>query len=298
MIGLNNELNINGVIVVKTSRGDVVHLDEKNLQGCLAYVKKSEWKIISIHTSYSGKPSYNSNDLEVLKLIDFPIDEILVFSLKIKDWSGLYYLKSLNTLRVNWLDGVIVDFSKIKGLKSIWVDWNKKQSNLFLLKDLEVLRLWKYKPKISNLEELEKLKALTSLEIIQSNIKNISGVEKLKSLKSLGLAYNRNLEILKSDITEPQLNLESLDIEACKKINLDFVKLFPNLKKLRIVNNGTIKSLRPILDGLPKLEEIFIGESLIEESDNEYYKDYKNIKRFFFAEKRHHKLKLKELPRW
>lgn len=287
--------NVNGVEITEGPIGGIVTLDEKNIPACIEILKESPIRMMKIIESRIGKPSYNLDNLDVLKKFDFGINLIIVTSNNIKNWDGLYFLEWLNELRCEWLEGVNVDFLKIKGLKVLWVDWNKNQSTLFNLNKLEELRLWKYKPKIETLQEFKNLKSLKSLEVVQSSIKSIKGIEELESLKSFSVCYNKNLEILEKSFSSPLSNVETLHIEVCKKINLDFIKLFPNLKKLEIVNNGTIYSLRPILDGLPKLTDLFIGETLIEESGNEYYKEYKNIKNFFFDERKHHKLKLKEL---
>ncbi|MEO6302497.1 MAG: hypothetical protein ABIP51_04935 [Bacteroidia bacterium] len=292
---MSNVVEIDGVNIFENQNGDIIHLDDKNIYNCFELLKTKKIKRISIFTSYIGKPSYNLDNLDVFSGFDLEIDEIIVTSEVINDWSGLYTLKGLKKLSANWLDNIVLDFSKIKKLNSIWIDWNKKQTNLFNLSDLQELQLWKYKPKKFNLDELKKLSSLQTLGIFQSNIQSIKGIEDLSSLKNLKLGYDKDLEILFSDFKKPFNNIEQLHIEVCKKINLDFIKLFPNLKRLKIFNNGKLKSLRPILDGLPKLEEIFIGETIIEESDNEYYKNYPNIKKFFFKEMKHHKLKLNDI---
>jgi hypothetical protein len=80
---------------------------------------------------------------------------------------------------------------------------------------------------------------------------------------------------------------------------MDFVKVFPNLKKLRIENWGKMDTIKPILDNLPKLEYLFIGSgSVINEIDNRYFANYKSIKKFFFEQRRYHMLKLNDLGKW
>ena len=90
-------------------------------------------------------------------------------------------------------------------------------------------------------------------------------------------------------------NIEELEINTCRKVSLEFINVFPNLKKLTLVKFQDIHALLPILEGLPRLEELFVGETKILEADNTYYLNYPNIKSFFFDEKKYHKLKNKDL---
>jgi hypothetical protein len=293
---MNNERIVEGVKIYKTPQGEIIQLDENNINNCFKVLVEQNITRLDICNLFDY--SYKKSDLEIFKKYNVTLDEIKISSAKIDDWTGLYYLKSLKNLNARWLDNVILDFSKIHGLESIWVDWHKKQTNLFNLLYLKELHLWKYKPNTKSLYEIEGLPNLVTLQLVQSNITNLKGIECIIHCKTLSLAYIKDLEINKDDFKTPLFSIENLDIESCKKVNLDFIKLFPNIRKLRFVNNGKLESLRLILDGLPFLEEIFIGETVIEESDNEYYRNYPNIKKFFFKEMRHHKLKLKDLGKW
>ena len=77
-----------------------------------------------------------------------------------------FNLKSLKILTAKWLNHqIIIDFSRINGLKELVIDWHKEQENLFNLKELQSLRLWNYKSKKFNLEEFRNLTALNFLDI-------------------------------------------------------------------------------------------------------------------------------------
>jgi len=185
------------------------------------------------------------------------------------------------------------DFKHFPNLEILRLEWNKKTQNLNSLKKIKELSLWSYKPKNQNLSEFENLISLNELRIIQSNIKGIIGIENLKNINELVLIANRALSI--NEIEIPFNNIKNLYIESCKKIELEkIIKLFPNTRKLHYFSSTPIKSLRPLLDGLKNLEELNIAGTKILETDNRYWKDYKNIKSLHFYDRKHHILKLKD----
>ncbi len=209
------------------------------------------------------------------------------------DHSGLYTQVNLVDLSARFFDHADLDFSYFKKLEVIEFYWSPRTRNFFGCTSLKDISTWKYKSADKTLAEFSVFNKLEKLKVVQSNILNIDGIENLSHLRSLTLAYNTNLEIKYSGVVFE--NVEELEINTCRKVNLDFIKMFPNLKRLELFNFQPIPELRPILDGLPKLEDLFVGSTKIEESDNTYYLNYPNIKRFFFAEKRHHVLKNKDV---
>lgn len=80
-------------------------------------------------------------------------------------------------------------------LRKLWI--TKYDKNIIGLQDcigLDELRLWNYAPKCRNLKELEQLKNLTELVLIQPRIDTLEGIEQLSELRSFEVYYSRTLK--------------------------------------------------------------------------------------------------------
>ena len=184
----------------------------------------------------------------------------------------------------------IYDFNNFPKLEILRYHWHKNCLNLSECKKLKELSLWHYKPKNQNLIEFSKLNTLEELRIIQSNIKSINGIENLQNIKEMVFISNKALSFEDINIVFP--NVEVLHIESCKEIMIEkVIQLFPNVKDLNFFSSNEIESLRIILDNLKKLEILNVYDLKINESDNRYWKDYKNIKVFNFQNRKHQILK-------
>lgn len=300
-IGVEKKI-INGIKVVYNHNTNkvIVSLSDSKVSEIKDFLKQKENKDAilliaptTLHEVYGY--TLDINTLDILK--EFDLKNILITDVRdINDISGLYTQKNLKILDT-WQCEIDLDFSYFSNLEELHFYWSQKDKNLFLCTSLKRIRIWKYKSKNNTLNEFSSLINLEELGVIQSNIVNISGIEKLQRLKKIELSYNLKLEIDFKELGFTLPNIEDLEINTCKKVGLDFIKVFPNVKKLRLVKFQDIEQLKPILDGLPMLEEIFVGETNILESDNTYYTNYKNIRRFFFAGKKHHKLTYRDVEK-
>lgn len=239
--------------------------------------------------------SYQEEDLGVLSAL--PEIKRIFFAINfVNDFSGIYFLEDLKELTNLNNENIGLDFSRLSGLEHLSFYWDKKTKGLFGLNGLRFLKIHKYKSSNDNLQEFQTFVNLHSLELVQSSVSKITGLEHLPKLKKLVLAYNSKLEAVSSKLDFQLSQLEHLVIENCKQINLEFIKVCPNLKKLELRNQGKILTLRPILGGLTKLEKLFVGAgTIIEETDNLYYRDFGNIKEFFFQDARGKALTCKDL---
>ncbi len=185
------------------------------------------------------------------------------------------------------------DFNNFPKLERLVYTWQKNCLNIAECKNLQELSLWAYKPKSQNLAEFSSLKSLKELRIIQSNIKSISGIENLQNIKEMIFIANRTLSFDDIQVVFP--NVEILHIESCKEIRIEkVVTMFPNLKYLIFFSSVETESLRIILDNLKKLEKLNVYDLMISETDNRYWKDYKNLKLLNFQDRRHQLLKRKD----
>lgn len=291
---------INGLkVVYNHDEGiTIVTLSDNKIKELNTFLMQNPNAIVLISpTNYGGEYdlTFDVYDLDILKNIEGVKRVILSINRQLHSYTGLYYLKNLEYLQARNADSIDFDFSCFKKLEEVSFYWTAKTKGFFSCTSLKSIRIWKYKAKNKTLLEFPSLEKVIKLGIIQSNITSIRGLEKLKHLKVLELSYNLGLEINYADLCFTMPYVEELEINTCKKVGLDFIKIFPNVRKLTLVKLQDIEELRPILDGLPKLEELFVGETKILEIDNSYYLNYPKIKKFFFDERKYHKIKNKNL---
>lgn len=294
---------IDGVQVTynSTTNKKIVTLSTKNFQKVKDYINTHSDIIVRARPTTYDKDGFILDILNLDILKDIDIRKFLysdIGTITISDFSGLYFLKNLEELDIRMNRPIVLDFSKFKTLASASIYyWPGKTKNLFLCKTLKNLSIWKYDSMYKNLMEMSSLENLETLRVIQSSIKTIGSIEKLSKLKTIELSYNSKLKIDCNELNIVMPDIEELEINTCKNIGLDFLKIFPNLKRLTLVKFQPIPELKIILDGLPKLEKLFVGETKILESDNRYYLNYPQIKEFFFDEKKHHVIKNVDLAR-
>ena len=196
---------------------------------------------------------------------------------EMNSFDGLKYLNNLEKLDATFANMIDFDFSYFSKLKQVEFYWSAKTKFFFNCTNLEVVKIWKYKSKDYTLGQFSKLVKLKKLTILQSNIIRINGIEHLESLTDLALCFNPKLEINMNQFESPLDKIETLEINNCKNVRLDFVKVFPNLKKLHLVKFQDIDELRPIFQSCFYLKELNIEETKVLEKDT-YYNDYSQIK--------------------
>lgn len=252
--------------------------------------------IVAFNREYINNKSYENRDLKLLVGLDIKRLFLLPeFDNYFSNIEVVYSFKNLIEL-VNWDNGLKIDFQYLNKLEALECSYNPRLKNFFTLVNLTYLKINRYSSKSIDLEEFRAFANLSELYICFTKIQSINGLQSLKNLKKLTIRSAPKLEINLNDNLNPLYSVEELWLDSCKKVTFDFVKLFPNLKKLDISGWGNIETVKPILKALPKLEKFSIGDgTTIMEHDNRYFNDYPKIKEFFFVEKKWHKLKLKDL---
>lgn len=237
----------------------------------------------------SSLRGFDEQNLESLR--DFDIKRIIVDLDSIKDVSVLNTFSGILFLRL-FSDPIDqeLDFANFPLLERFEGWWCKNLHNLFASKNLHHLALWKYKSRTMDLQEFAGLANLQSLALIQSNFKSLAGIEKLRKLKSLSLAYCKNLEEINSAASRHVLMLEELEIEVCKKLQLQSLQALPKLKVLELLNNGKYETLQAVLDRLPLLEDLNFSQTDLIDGDNSYLVKHPHLKQVYFLDKRHYKL--------
>lgn len=165
------------------------------------------------------------------------------------------------------------DFEKLPNIEELEIYHHKNTKNYNKLFNLRYLRINKYDKK--DLTEFKDLTNLDELILSQGNVENINSIENLSNLKILWLGYFKNLTINEKYKFN---SIEELVLTSCPNIDLEILpKVFPNLKKLTLINFKEIKTLKPIFEKLKKLEEFNFAESKLLENDNKYWKNYPNV---------------------
>jgi hypothetical protein len=270
-----------------------VHFCSIQLNKC---VKKFNEKGIenAVFISSVLEEDYNEKDLNVLNRIQ--AKRITINPFLIQDFSGLNSQKNLVLLKIMF-DAIKspVDFNNFPKLHVFEGYYTKNLSNLFFRKSLKFLRLWKYDSPHGDLSELGGLSNLEELHIIQSKFSSCKGLEKLRKLKILGLAYNKDIEVFNDSNADQYDQLEVLEFEVCKKIDLETLKGLNSLKTLKITNNGKVTDLEPVLKKMPLLETLEIIDTELTNPNNVYLLKQPSLREVWLTDKKNYRLKTKQI---
>jgi len=288
---MSNEIFKNNIVYSRGNNGMFMMFSSKHLDECVRAFNLENIEGASFAHSMLDD-GYNEDNLDVLKKIQ--AKRIVVNSFGIKDFKGINSQHELIFLRI-FNDPVTteLDFSNFSKIEVFEGSYTKYLKNLFDNKSLKKLRLWQYKSSTGDLSELAGLENLEELHIIQSNIKSCKGLEGLKKLKKIGLAYNKNLETFTD--AKPAYQLEEIEIEVCKKLDLTTLQGASKLRTLKIINNGKLATLEPIIKQLPSLEKLQFTEGELTESNNVYLLRHPTLKEVWLSDKKHYQLKTKEI---
>jgi hypothetical protein len=284
----------NGVIYkdnIPFNADDYLLFSSEKLQESLAYYSANNYE--NAVFSYYNYPPFLESSLDVLNQIK--VRRLLVHPFNISDLSAINNQHELVRLDIH-TDPTLqaIDFDNFPKLETFKGYWTIELKNLFKRDTLKELCLWKYTPSSKDLSEVKSLVNLESLDIIQSNIQSLSGIEGLKNLKRLSIAYDRNLESF-GNFPANGNAIEQLEIEVCKKINVNDIKGFTKLKHLDLLNNGKYATLKPLIDNLPSLESLNFGETDLTDIDNSYFLNHPSLKEINFLDKRRYKFSCEEL---
>lgn len=262
---------------------DYIVIESNKLKKYIDYINRNQINSVAIHESY-----YYKEDLNFMKECHY-INSVNILSPHINDYSGLDHLENLKVLYLSNPKSK-VDVSKFSKLTHLYVDVNKNVIGLDKCHNLKVLKMWNFKPQISDLESLSSLNELEQLEIVKSNIVSLKGIDNFSHLSRLGLYNCIKLEDI-SSLKVTDFILGELTIESCKKI-LDYsvVKNLNKLKKLWLTDNGEIDSIS-FISNLRNLELfVFMGTTVLDGDLNACA----NLNYVAFDDKKHYSHKFKD----
>ena len=270
---------------------EVLILDQ-HLHECIEYINHHGIKMISVMDSY-----YKGHDLEFLRKC-LTVEEVSLDSDYLKDVSGLLYLKHLRVLSLSELfvvDGDMeFDLSPFTELESLSLYWSKKVKGIHKLINLKKLSVWKYAPKLANLEELGYLQNLEKLTITQSKVRSLKGVQKLDKIRKLELNYLRTLTSIEG-IEGLGPSLQHLDITSCKNIvDLDRLKNLSTLEAFHLNECGSVTSL-DFVTSLTNLKHfVFHGTNVLSGDVTPCF----HIDYVYFDSKKHYSHKWTDIKKW
>ena len=212
------------------------------------------------------------------------------------DYSPLYSLKRIRSLNVPTKYGEFdefstsIDYSQIKGLENLGVEWNKGCLNYQTIKSLKSLMIWN-----CNEKELTKMfcsPVLDTLLIQESKIRTLEGIQQSTKMQCLYLYYNRGLKDIEA-LGAVKDTLRALRICNCSKIE-DFSILsdLKNLELLEIDGSNKLESLN-FLNQLPNLKTLYLGVNVL---DGDLTPCMNLSYAWLYANKRHYNLKREDLP--
>ena len=206
------------------------------------------------------------------------------------DLSSISEMSNLEDLSISYSYDGIIDFSKLKKLKTCFIGYSKKIDSLFELISLEHLSLNDFKYK--NFHRIGDLTNLKSLTISNSSIDSLDFLRHLK-LEKLDLTICKKL-ISFEEIGE-QYDLKKLIIDGCKKLyDLKFVANLKKLEWLDLSYNKNLKSILPLKDCIQLQELMIVADSTIDDGDLSVLKDLQNLKILMLANRKHYNLKIKD----
>ncbi|WP_286166228.1 leucine-rich repeat domain-containing protein [Bacillus sp. E(2018)] len=277
---------------VWSSDEEEVLISDQHLNECIEYINRHGIKMISVMDWH-----YKGKDLAFLRYCP-PVEDVSLDSNFLEDTSGLYDLNRLRSLSLTELfvvdGGMEFDLSPFKELESLSMYWSKKIKGIQELTNLKRLHLWKYAPKLANLEELSSLQCLEEMTITQSKVRSLKGIQELKRLRKLELNYLRTLTSIEG-IEGLGSSLQHLDITSCKNIDdLDRTKTLSALEAFHLNECGSITSL-DFITSLTKLKHfVFQGTNVLSgDVTPSFHIDY-----VYFDSKKHYSHKWKDIKKW
>lgn len=216
---------------------ETIVIEQDKIEEYLEYIDEKQIKSVYLCNLY-----FRDEKIDFLEKVDY-IEKLIITSTGIKDFSVLQRLKNLKVLSIDEPE-TIVDLSGMDNLLDLGITMNKYVKGVSLLKNLKVLRIYKFNPKSKDCMELSGLVSLEELKITGSNIESFRGLNSLVHLKKLELTYLRKMQYIDELITLSS-SLRILEFDCCKKlINHEYVSCLSNLEKLVFNECGEMSSIQ------------------------------------------------------
>lgn len=208
-----------------------------------------------------------------------------IYAWDVKDITPLHHLPDLERISIDCLFTKAPDFSTFRQLTHFFLHWRPKAKSVFDCSGLKRLNVTGYPAE--DLQDLKNMAELRRLQIMSRKLVSLAGIESLQSLRTLDLAECPKLESLTG--IEKCQELQEVELENCKKVN-DVSNLgeLTNLRDVVLTDCGKIKSLQPLAKCRLLERLLFVGDTNVEDGELTPLLDMPELKRMWFADKRHY----------
>lgn len=214
------------------------------------------------------------------------------------DFSPLYQLPQIKYLKcetqygINKKNGGYLDYSKLRGIQFLDIDYSKFDQNFEKVSGLKTLLLRHYGKRSTSLGDVLLSDNMDVLELSFCGFQSLSGIGVAKSMRFVHLEYCRRLEDI-SALEDVKDSLVSLNIMNCPKIT-DFSVLsrLHKLEDLRLKGSNVLPNLS-FLRRLPNLRTFVLKMDVLDGD----LKPCLNIPFVFCHDKKHFSHKNVDLPK-
>lgn len=214
--------------------------------------KSIEEYVNYINNNNIEKAEIETTDLKFLKLCpSLKFLRIIVpedFEEKM-DFQGLYDLKHVKLLSLQNISGQKHNIThecnllNLHGLEDLSIQANKGTLDFNKVNTLKSLSISNYVGTNKDLLELNDLKELDTLTLIQCKTKSLNGLENLRKIQCLYLYYNRSLTDILA-LGRVSRTLKALRIDMCSKIeDFSVLEKLENLELLQLSGNNKLPDL-------------------------------------------------------
>ena len=214
-----------------------IGIETDRLDDCIAIAKCKNFKGVF------GNPSFGFGGVNLNFLHNLPrIEAVWFWDVNLKNIDGLYSLSNLQFFGIS-PTRPSVDFSRFTKLRKVIIEPKAQDRGLGVLKKVELLHIWHYRPKQMNFLAFEFPESISELQINWANIFSLDSLPRLSKLRRLEVHRCRNLEHL-GDLGAKFPLLEYLIIDSCGKVPLDegerVVKDLTNLTHASVKNTKLV----------------------------------------------------------
>ena len=186
-----------------------------------------------------GSPSFgfDNSDLDFLSEIPW-VEDVWFWDVNLKSIDGLYALQNLRCFGVHPKRPPI-DFSHLVRLREAVIEPKTKDCGTGMLKELERLHIWHFRPKSNSFSSFDFPESLTELQINWAGLESLESLPALPCLQRLEIHRCRNLQRL-GDLGKKYPCLEHLVVDACGRVPRSegdrVIQNLPNLTHAYIQN--------------------------------------------------------------
>jgi hypothetical protein len=232
----------------------------------------------------NGSKGWSTEDYSFLSQLK-TIEELDIIAAESHHLDAMQEMPRLQELSLTTSTDSVIDFARMQNLEDCFLHWWKGAQSIFDAPALKSLYLDEIK--IKSYAPLERLTALESLTLGNSNIEDLSCLKSLQRLTKLELLNCR--KIVDFSPIASLKELRRLRIEGSKQLcTIDFVASLKALEVLLVGDNGTIDSLQPVAE-LKQLKAVaFNGSSKIGDGNLACLTQLPQLAMLMFASRRHY----------